>query len=67
LVLTLRNRYVVDQWNRIEDPEMNSYNNNHLIFDKGAKNIHCRKDSLGKAGCPHAEDSPKQKSIPNGS
>jgi uncharacterized protein (DUF736 family) len=28
-----------DQWNRIEDPDMNSHNYTQLIFDKGAKNI----------------------------
>jgi hypothetical protein len=27
------------QWNRIEDPDMNSHNYTLLIFDKGAKNI----------------------------
>jgi hypothetical protein len=28
-----------DQWNRIEDPAMNSHSHAHLILDKGAKNI----------------------------
>jgi hypothetical protein len=29
----------VDQWNRIEDPEINLHTCRHLIFDKEAKNI----------------------------
>jgi uncharacterized protein (DUF736 family) len=26
-----------DQWNRIQDPDMNTRSHTHLIFDKGAK------------------------------
>jgi hypothetical protein len=35
-----------DQWNRIKDPDMNLHNYTHLTFEKGAKNIRWRKDSL---------------------
>ena len=33
----------VDQWNRIEDLEMNTHTYGHLIFDKGAKTIQWEK------------------------
>jgi hypothetical protein len=36
----------VDQWNRIEDPEMYSHTYGHLIFDKGAKTIQWKRYSI---------------------
>ena len=46
IVLFWHNEKTKDQWNKIENPEINPCTYGHLVFDKGGKNIQWRKDNL---------------------
>jgi len=49
--MVLRKNKDIDQWNKIEIPEINLHTCGYLIFDKGGRNIQWDKDNLFDKCC----------------